>query len=144
MNKQIVGYTTGVFDLFHIGHLYLLKNARKICDFLIVGVTTDEISEIMKGRKPIIPFSERVEIVRSIRYVDEVVPKESTNNALAWEKIKFDIMIKGDDWKGTQKGDDLEAELSSIGVSLQYLRYTKHTSSSILREAILKLSQQIS
>jgi glycerol-3-phosphate cytidylyltransferase len=134
--KPIIGYTTGVFDLFHIGHLNILRNAKSLCDYLIVGVTTDEISLLMKGNMPVIPFEERFSIVKSIKYVDKVVAKTSTNNKKAWEKLKFDIMIKGDDWKGTKKGMELEKELAEVGVPVKYLPYTQETSSSILRIAI--------
>ncbi len=137
--KIVVGYTTGVFDLFHIGHLNILKNAKSLCDYLIVGVTTDEITEIMKGKLPIIPYQERYLIVDAIKYVDKVVPKSTTHNKDAWDECKFDVMIKGDDWKGTEKGRELEDEMFQIGVVVKYLPYTKDTSSTILREAISKL-----
>ena len=134
--KQIIGYTTGVFDLFHIGHLNIIRNAKSLCDYLIVGVTTDEISLIMKGKMPVVPFEERSRIIESLKYVDKVVAKTSTNNKKAWEELKFDIMIKGDDWKGTKKGLELEKELAEVGVSVKYLPYTKETSSTILRDVI--------
>jgi glycerol-3-phosphate cytidylyltransferase len=135
-NKQIIGYTTGVFDLFHIGHLNILRNAKSLCDYLIVGVTTDEVCLLMKGNLPVIPFEERYSIVESIKYVDQVVAKTSTNNIEAWKVLKFDFMIKGDDWKGTKKGLELEKELAEVGALVKYLPYTQETSSSILRLAI--------
>lgn len=135
-NKQIIGYTTGVFDLFHIGHLNILRNAKSLCDYLIVGVTTDEVCLLMKGNLPVIPFEERYSIVESIKYVDQVVAKTSTNNIEAWKLLKFDFMIKGDDWKGTKKGLELEKELAEVGALVKYLPYTQETSSSILRLAI--------
>lgn len=135
-NKQIIGYTTGVFDLFHIGHLNILHNAKSLCDYLIVGVTTDEVCLLMKGNLPVIPFEERYSIVESIKYVDQVVAKTSTNNIEAWKVLKFDFMIKGDDWKGTKKGLELEKELAEVGALVKYLPYTQETSSSILRLAI--------
>jgi glycerol-3-phosphate cytidylyltransferase len=134
--KPIIGYTTGVFDLFHIGHLNILRNAKSLCDYLIVGVTTDEVSLLMKGKLPVIPFEERFGIIESVKYVDKVVAKTSTNNIKAWQILKFDIMIKGDDWKGTKKGLELEQELATVGVLVKYLPYTQETSSSILRIAI--------
>jgi glycerol-3-phosphate cytidylyltransferase len=137
--KIVVGYTTGVFDLFHIGHLNILKNARSLCDYLIVGVTTDEITVKMKGKSPLVPFIERYRIVEAIKYVDKVVPKATTHNKDVWDEFKFDVMIKGDDWNGTEKGRLLEEELSQIGVLVKYLPYTKDTSSTILRDAISKL-----
>ncbi len=137
--KIVVGYTTGVFDLFHIGHLNILKNAKSLCDYLIVGVTTDEITEIIKGKLPIIPYEERYRIVEAIKYVDKVVPKLTTHNKDAWDEFKFDVMIKGDDWKVSEKRRALEDELSQIGVAVKYFPYTIDTSSTILREAISKM-----
>lgn len=134
--KAIIGYTTGVFDLFHIGHLNILKNAKSLCDYLIVGVTTDEITLKMKGRLPIITFEERIQIVESIKFVDKAVPKTSTNTVEAWNQFTFDIMIKGDDWKNTKKGNDLEKELAKLGISVHYLPYTIETSSTIIRAAL--------
>lgn len=140
MNKKlIIGYTSGVFDLFHIGHLNIIQNAKSICDYLIVGVTTDEITLLMKGKLPVIPFEERLQIVESIKYVDKAVAKKSTSNSDAWNELKFDIMIKGDDWKGTPKGNALENELKKLGVIVKYFPYTVETSSTILRDAIEKL-----
>src|SRR5690625_2231569 len=106
--KSIVGYTTGVFDLFHIGHLNILKNAKKECDYLIVGVTSDEEVKRKKGKYPIIPFSERLEIVNSIVYVDRVVEESNTDKKIAWEKYKFDRIFKGDDWRGSDLWNDYE------------------------------------
>jgi len=137
--KIVVGYTTGVFDLFHIGHLNILRNAKSLCDYLIVGVTTDEITIKMKGKSPLVPFNERFRIVEAIKYVDKVVPKSTMHNKDVWNEHKFDVMIKGDDWKGTEKGRILEEEFSQIGVVVKYLPYTKDTSSTVLREAIAKL-----
>lgn len=142
MKKNIfnIGYTTGVFDLFHIGHLNILKNAKSLCDYLIVGVTTDEVTLKMKNKLPIIPFDERIQIIESIKYVDKAVPKTSTNNVDAFLQLKFDVMIKGDDWKGTKKGEELEREMAISGVVVKYFPYTNETSSTILREAISKLN----
>lgn len=141
--KQIIGYTTGVFDLFHIGHLNIIKNAKSLCDILIVGVTTDEVSLKMKGRLPIIPFKERIEIVESLKFVDKAVPKNSVDNLLAWDKYKFDIYFKGDDWKNTPKGLELEKSFSPLGVKIKYFSYTKQTSSTMLREILEKLNTKI-
>lgn len=134
--KVLVGYTTGVFDMFHIGHLNILRRAREQCDFLVVGVTTDELSQTVKSRTPIIPFSERIEIVKSIRYVDRVVPQQSMNKYEAWEKIGFDLMFVGGDWKGTSTWNELEKNFLKFGVRIVYLPYTEHTSSSKLRLAL--------
>lgn len=137
--KIIRGYTTGVFDLFHIGHLNIIKRAKEKCDYLIVGVTTDELAILAKNKKPIIPFKERVEIVKSLKYVDEVVPQMSYDKFAAYRKLKFDRMFVGDDWKGTEKWNNLEFEFSKFGVQIIYFPYTKHTSSTILRSVIDKI-----
>lgn len=134
-----IGYTTGVFDLFHVGHLNILRNARLECDYLIVGITTDELSEKEKGKKPIIPFSERMAIVESIKYVDMVVPQTSYDKFEAWNNIKFNIMFVGDDWKGTPKWIQLEKEFASLGVKIHYFPYTQHTSSTKLRAVLDKI-----
>ena len=139
MKKKIynVGYTTGVFDLFHVGHLNVLRKSKELCNNLVVGITTDELTIEMKDRKPIIPFSERQEIVKSIKYVDEVVPKVTNDNILdVWETLRFDVLFKGDDWKNTEKGLRLENELKKIGVQIHYFPYTKETSSSIIRSVL--------
>lgn len=138
MNKKI-GYTTGVFDLFHIGHLNILKRAKEHCDILIVGVTTDEVTEQMKNIKPIIPFEERQEIVQSIKYVDKVVAKTSVDNIEAWFDLKFNIYFKGDDWKDTEKGNKLEEDFKKYGVEIKYFPYTQGTSSTKLREILEKI-----
>jgi glycerol-3-phosphate cytidylyltransferase len=139
--NNTVGYTTGVFDLFHIGHLNILKKAKQECDFLIVGVTTDELCQSRKGKKPIIPFEERFEIVRSIRYVDKVVPQETMNKMEAWEELGFQKMFVGDDWKGSEKWNQLEKDFQTVGVEIVYFPYTKHTSSTLLREALEKMEK---
>lgn len=133
---MIKGYTTGVFDLFHIGHLNILKAAKSQCDHLIVGVTTDELSLERKGKLPIIPFDERVSIIKSIKYVDEVVPQETMDKRAAWAKYKFDKMFVGDDWKGTDKWNSMEKEFDALGVAIVYFPYTKDTSSTLIREVL--------
>ena len=134
-----IGYTTGVFDLFHIGHLNLLKRARLECDHLIVGVTTDELAESRKNHRPIIPFLERLEIVENIRFVDEVVPQSSMDKLKAWNDLKFDRMFVGDDWRGSGTWNMLEKAFSSLGVEIIYLPYTTHTSSTRLRVILDKI-----
>jgi len=131
-----IGYTTGVFDMFHIGHLNLLRLAKLECDYLIVGVTTDELSEICKGKRPIVPFLERMEIVEHIDFVNEVVPQVDMDKMKAWKHLKFDKMFVGDDWKGTEKWNILEKEFEDVGVKIVYFPYTKNTSSSKLKEAL--------
>ena len=136
---KVIGYTTGVYDLFHIGHLNLLRRAKLECDYLIVGVTTDELSESRKGKRPIIPFSERMEIVSHIKFVDEVVPQTNMDKFEAWQNLKFDKMFVGDDWKGSDKWNELERQFNEVNVEIVYFPYTTHTSSTKLREALEKI-----
>ena len=132
---MVIGYTTGVYDLFHIGHLNLLKNAKALCDKLIVGVTTDELVAY-KNKTAVIPFEERVEIVRNIIYVDAVVPQESMDKLEMWNKLKFDIMFVGDDWYKTEKWDNFENEFKRRGVKIIYFPYTKGTSSTLINKVL--------
>jgi len=134
-----IGYTTGVFDLFHIGHLNILKRARLECDYLIVGITSDELSLSAKNQKPVIPFQERMEIVESIKFVDEVVPQTNYDKMEAWNNLKFDMMFVGDDWKGTDQWNIIEKDFSEYGVEIIYFPYTSHTSSTILRNILDKI-----
>ena len=131
-----IGYTTGVFDLFHIGHLNILRNAKLECDQLIVGITRDELSLKEKDRMPIIPFAERMTIVESIQYVDSVVPQVNYDKIEAWNNLKFNIMFVGDDWKGTEKWNKLDEEFLELGVKISYLPYTQQTSSSKIRKIL--------
>jgi len=135
---MVIGYTTGVFDLFHIGHLNMLKNAAALCDKLIVGVTTDELVSY-KGKKAVIPFHERLEIVRSIKFVDAAIPQEDMNKIAARDKLNFDIMFVGSDWHGTNKWVKIEKELKEKGVKIIYFPYTQGTSSSLINETLKKL-----
>jgi glycerol-3-phosphate cytidylyltransferase len=132
---MIIGYTSGVYDLFHVGHLNLLKNAKGMCDKLIVGVTTDDLS-LYKGKKPLIPFEDRLEIVRSIRYVDSVVPQETMDKVEMCKKIKASVLFVGDDWYNTPKWNDIEHELNEIEVKVVYFPYTKGVSSTMISKAI--------
>ncbi len=129
-----IGYTTGVYDLFHIGHLNILKQAKQLCDYLIVGVTTDECVKKTKNLSPVVPFEERIEIVSSIKYVDEVMPEHDTDKLKAWRELGFNIIFKGDDWKGTEKWIYLEKEFEKSGVEVVYFPYTKTTSSTKIRK----------
>lgn len=131
-----LGYATGVFDLFHVGHLRLLEKARLSCDYLIVGVTTDDLVFELKEKYPIIPFEERVEIIRALRCVDRVVPEMNLDKLSAWESLNFDITFKGSDWMGTSKWIALEEKFNALGVEVVYFPYTEHTSSTKLRELI--------
>lgn len=134
-----IGYTTGVFDLFHIGHLNILKRARLECDHLIVGITTDELSKSAKNKKPFIPFQERMDLVEAVKYVDEVVPQTSYDKMEAWNNLKFDRMFVGDDWKGSDQWNTIEDEFAQVGVEIIYFPYTTHTSSTILRDILSKI-----
>ena len=133
-----IGYTTGVYDLFHIGHLNLLRKAKAQCDYLIVGVSTDELVSY-KHKHAVIPFEERKEIVGAIKFVDEVVTQENMNKMEAWDKYRFDVMFVGDDWKGTDKWNKIEADLNAVGAKVVYFPYTKGTSSTLINETLHKL-----
>ena len=135
--KKIIGYTTGVFDMFHIGHLNILKRAKEHCDYLIVGVTTDELCESYKNKLPIIPFEERKAIIKAIKYVDEVVPQTTRDKFQAWEDLQFDVMFVGDDWKGSELFKQTEEQFTAVGCKIVYFPYTQGTNSSILREKVL-------
>lgn len=138
---MIIGYTTGVFDLFHVGHLNLLKNAKAMCDKLIVGVTVDELV-LYKGKKAFIPFEDRIEIVRSIRYVDAVVPQYDMDKLAACRKLGASILFVGDDWYGTEKWDRYEKELANEDIKVIYFPYTKGISSTLINNALGKLREK--
>lgn len=133
-----IGYTTGVYDLFHIGHLNLLRNAKGMCDKLIVGVSTDELVSY-KNKKAVIPHNERMEIVRAIRYVDAVIPQVDMDKFKVWEKLKFDMMFVGDDWYADDKWKQLDKQFEAVGVKIIYFPYTQGTSSSLVNETLLAL-----
>lgn len=139
-NTKFIGYTTGVFDLFHIGHLNLLRSARSLCDHLIVGVSSDELVAY-KYKTPVIPFRERLEVVRNIRYVDTVVGQYDMDKFAAWQKLKFDVMFVGDDWHNTPKWNKIEGQLKRVGVKIVYIPYTQGTTSTIINETLLNLRQ---
>lgn len=131
-----IGYAAGAFDLFHIGHLNLLRNAKAHCDVLIAGVVSDEMLRAVKGVDPVIPTAERAAIVEAISFVDHVHVEEAPDKIDAWREVGFTHFIKGDDWRGTDKGARLERELGSVGVEVVYVPYTAHTSSTRLRRAL--------
>lgn len=133
---MIIGYTTGVYDMFHTGHLNLLRRARAECDRLIVGVTVDEVVVARKDKAPIVPFEERVTIVEAIRYVDEVVAQEDMNKYRMWERLQFHRIFVGDDWKGTPEWDEYERQFSAVGVEIVYFPYTEGTSSTKLNRLL--------
>lgn len=132
----LTGYVPGAWDMFHIGHLNILRRAAEQCDRLVVGVVTDEALRQMKGRLPIVPLEERMAIVEALRMVDDVVVDFSVNKLDVWDRVRFDILFKGDDWQGTAKGKKLEADMARVGVRIHYFPYTSHTSSSELRRVV--------
>jgi glycerol-3-phosphate cytidylyltransferase len=132
----VIGYAPGVYDLFHVGHLNILTRASRHCDHLIAGVVTDDVVRRTKHKDPVVPLPERLEIVRSIRYVDEVVADPYTDKFKMWPLLRYDVLFKGDDWRGTEKGQALEAKLATVGAKVRYFPYTLHTSSSMLRKLI--------
>lgn len=133
---MIIGYTQGTYDMFHIGHLNLLKHAKEKCDYLIVGVNTDKLVKQYKNKSAVIPFDERIEIVSSIKYVDQVVACDTLDKKEAFKNHKFDILFIGDDWKGNARWAQTEKDLAQLGARLEYLPYTKNTSSTMLREKL--------
>lgn len=136
--KTVIGYTSGVYDLFHIGHLNLLKNAKAMCDKLIVGVSTDELVSY-KNKKSVINHSERMELVRNIKQVDVVVPQKDMDKFKMWERLKFDIMFVGDDWFQSDKWKELDKKFSEVGVKIIYFPYTDGTSSTLINDTLNKL-----
>lgn len=137
MAKKI-GYTTGVYDMFHIGHLNILKRAKEQCDFLIVGVTTDELCIKNKNKRPIINEDDRVEIVSAIRYVDKVVLQSDMDKLAAVKKYNVDVVFVGSDWKGTPSWNEYEKDFAAVGCSVIYLDHTDGISSTILRDRLNK------
>lgn len=138
MKKYKIGYTTGVYDMFHIGHLNILRRAKEQCEILVVGVTTDELCYKRKQKYPIINEHDRMTIVESIRYVDKVVPQTDMDKLRAVKELGADVVLVGSDWKGTEAWIQYEKEFSEIGCSVVYLDYTDGISSSILREKLSK------
>lgn len=141
MKKYKIGYTTGVFDLFHIGHLNILRRAKEQCEYLIVGVSTDELVETYKHKCPIIPFAERVAIVEAIRYVDQVVPQTSMNKIDAWQRLHFDAVFHGDDWRGSDLYQKIEESLNAVGCDLVFLEHTSGTSSTLLAQKLRDMEE---
>ena len=136
MKKYKVGYTTGVFDMFHIGHLNVIRRSKEMCDYLIVGVTTDECVQDYKNKTPIIPYEHRREIIESVRYVDQVVPQVNMNKMEAWEKLKFDAIFHGSDWQNTEMYTKLQRDFEPLGVDVVFLPHTDGISSTILRDRL--------
>lgn len=138
---MIIGYTSGVYDLFHIGHLNLLKNAKGLCDKLIVGVTVDQLV-YYKGKKAIIPFEDRIEIVRAIKYVDAVVPQYDMDKLSMCKKLGASVLFVGDDWYNTEKWNAYEKEFSEAGISIRYFPYTKGVSSTQISKALKAVREE--
>lgn len=131
---KVIGYTSGVFDMFHIGHLNILKRAKEQCDYLIVGVSTDEVVQEYKYRLPVIGFDARKQIVEAIRYVDQVVPQTSMDKFAAWQEYHFNRLFHGNDWKGSAMYNEIETKLKAVGVEIVYFPYTQGVSSTALRK----------
>jgi len=136
MMKYQIGYTTGVYDLFHIGHLNIIKRAKELCDFLIVGVSTDELVQSYKHKIPVIPFEERIQIVEAIKYVDKVVPQTSLDKVVAWNQFHFNAIFHGDDWKGSSMYDEIKNRFSNLGVDMVFLPHTQGVSSTEILKRI--------
>jgi glycerol-3-phosphate cytidylyltransferase len=134
--QLLVGYVPGAWDMFHIGHLNILQRARIHCDRLIAGVVTDEVLAAAKNKRPVVPLVERLEVVGALDLVDQVVVDYASDKLDAWRRYRFDLIFKGDDWRGTEKGDQLERDMASVGVAVRYFPYTAHTSSTVLRAAV--------
>ena len=133
--RETVGYTSGVFDLFHVGHLNLLLRSKALCDRLIVGVTTDELVAY-KNARPVIPFEQRIEIIKNIRCVDLAIPQDDLDKFSMWKKLKFDMMFIGDDWFDTDRFKQYEDQLTSVGVKIVYLPYTEGVSTSDIKKSL--------
>ena len=142
MKKYQRGYTTGVFDMFHIGHLNILRQAKEQCEYLIVGVSTDELVERYKNKTPIIPFAERIAIVEAIRYVDEVVPQTTMDKLEAWQRLHFDAIFHGDDWKGSAMYEQVEQSLRTVGCDTVFIPHTQGVSSPALSQTLYELKQE--
>lgn len=142
MKRYHIGYTTGVFDMFHIGHLNILRNAKNMCDFLIVGVSTDELVQQYKGRTPIIRFNERLEIVKAIRYVDQAVPQLTMDKMDAWRELRFDALFHGSDWKGSDMYNKIVDDFEKVGVDVVFLPHTSGVSSTLLSDVLHHLKEE--
>lgn len=140
--KYKVGYTTGVFDMFHIGHLNILKKSKEMCDTLIVGVSTDDLVMNYKRKLPIIPYEERAAIVEAINYVDKVVPQKSMDKLAAWKELHFDVLFHGSDWKNSDMYNKIEEGLKTVGVDMVYIPHTEGISSTYLSEILQSIYEK--
>jgi glycerol-3-phosphate cytidylyltransferase len=140
MNKKYrIGYTAGVYDLFHIGHLNIIKKAKEQCEYLIVAVSTDELVESYKNKTPVIPYEERKAIVESIKYVDEVVPQINRDKIQAYDQYHFDVMFVGDDWRGNDVFEKVDSYMREHGGCVEYIPYTQNVSSTLLKDVLNKI-----
>lgn len=140
--KFKIGYTTGVFDLFHIGHLNIIKRAKEQCEHLIVGVSTDELVKEYKNKYPIIPYEERKQIIEALKYVDEVVPQTTMDKYAAWENLHYEALFHGDDWKNSDMYNKYVEEFEGTGVEFVFLPHTEGTSSTMLTEVLQTIREQ--
>ena len=129
----VVGYVPGAYDLFHVGHLRILERSRRRCDRLIVGIVGDELAEQARGERPAVTLEERMRLVAALPWVDAVVEDVSADKGVAWQRHRFDVLFKGDDWMGTPRGDRLETAMAAVGAEVVYLPYTREVSSTMLR-----------
>lgn len=135
-----IGYAPGAFDLFHVGHLNLLRQAKEHCDFLIAGVVADDVLIRHKGVTPVIPLAERLEIVRNVRFVDAAIPAMTNDKVEIWQDLRFNVLFKGSDWQGTERGNQLERAFAALGVKVVYFPYSLATSSSALRRTLQNIN----
>ena len=138
---MIIGYTSGVYDLFHIGHVNILRNAKAMCDKLVVGVTVDELV-MYKGKQSVIPFHERIEVVRACRYVDVAIPQNNMDKAAAAQKNHASYLFVGDDWYNTDKWKEHEKMLSEVGCKVIYFPYTDGTSSTLINKKLNEMREE--
>lgn len=140
--KYKIGYTTGVFDMFHIGHLNILKRAKEQCEYLIVGVSTDNLVAEYKHKVPIIPYEERIAIVSAVSYVDMAVEQVTLDKIAAWNKYRFDVLFHGSDWKNSDMYNKIVTDLKKLGVDVVFLPHTQGVSSTLLSEVLHKLNEK--
>ncbi len=131
-----VGYTTGTFDLFHVGHLNILEKAKENCEYLIVGVSTDELVKEYKGESPVISFEDRIRIIRALKCVDKAIPQQTMNKLDVLEDIQYDVLFHGDDWKNTEMYNEIEEKLAEKNISCVYFPYTKSISTQSIKEKV--------
>lgn len=131
-----VGYTTGTFDLFHVGHLNILEKAKENCEYLIVGVSTDELVKEYKGELPVISFEDRIRIIRALKCVDKAIPQRTMNKLDVLEDIQYDVLFHGDDWKNTEMYNEIEEKLAEKNISCVYFPYTKSISTQSIKEKV--------